>query len=64
MSRRLALASLALLFVAIALVIHSRRPDSPLAPVPKENPGHFVPSDVALLAATGHPQLVEMFHYG
>lgn len=29
-----------------------------------ENPGGYVASDVALLAATGRPQVVEVFHYG
>ncbi len=28
------------------------------------NPGGYVASDVARLAATGWPQLVEVFHYG
>jgi hypothetical protein len=28
------------------------------------NPAHFVAGDVARLASTGRPQLVEVFHYG
>lgn len=29
-----------------------------------QNLGGYVASDVALLAATGRPQVVEVFHYG
>ena len=64
MTRRLALASLALVLVAMALLFRSREDSSPLAPVPDRNPGHFVPTDVDQLAATGRPQMVEVFHYG
>jgi hypothetical protein len=55
------LALAALVFVAVQ---RGRAPSSPLAPAPAHNPGGFVASDVALLAATGRPQLVEVFHYG
>lgn len=34
------------------------------APAAAHNPGGYVDSDVALLASTGRPQLVEVFHYG
>lgn len=34
------------------------------APPDVQNPGGYVASDVALLATTGRPQVVEVFHYG
>lgn len=56
-------AVLALAFLAL-VVVQRQRPASPLAPAPAHNPGGFVASDVARLAATGRPQFVEIFHYG
>jgi hypothetical protein len=65
MKRPLAIA-LVIVLVAAGLfaALYRRTPDSPLATAPVKNPGHFVPSDVARLAATGRPQLVEVFDYG
>lgn len=66
MMRRLltaAAAILALGFLAF-VVVQRRQPSSPLRPAPAHNPGGFVASDVALLATTDRPQLVEIFHYG
>jgi hypothetical protein len=42
------------------------QPDRPPAPAPTavSNPSGYVASDVALLARTGRPQLVEVFRYG
>ena len=58
-------AALLVLAVLAVVVVQRQRPAaSALAPAPAPNPGGFVASDVALLAATGRPQLVEVFHYG
>lgn len=57
-------ALLALGLLALVLVQRQRPASSPLAPAPAHNPGGFVASDVARLASTGKPQLVEIFHYG
>jgi hypothetical protein len=65
MKRPLAIALAAVLMAAAAFATqHRRAPESPLAKAPARNPGHFVASDVATLARTGRPQLVEVFHYG
>ncbi len=55
----------AILVVAgtLALWRGSSGPSKP-APAKVHNPGGYVASDVALLAATGRPQVVEVFHYG
>jgi hypothetical protein len=61
--RRLLLAIPALLILVAAGWLHWRdwsRERSAHA----TNPANFVASDVARLAATGRPQLVEVFHYG
>lgn len=57
-------AILALGLLTFVVVQRQRPASSPLRPAPAQNPGGFVASDVALLAATGRPQLVEIFHYG
>ena len=67
MNRRVAIVVSALLLTTLiaagALTRATRRssvgPETALA-----NPAHFVASDVKLVAATGRPQLVEVFHYG
>ena len=64
MTRRFTVALLVLVLVSVTLTVLSRTRDAPLAAVPENNPGHFVPSDVAQLAVTGRPQMVEVFHYG
>jgi hypothetical protein len=65
MKRLLAIALVLVLVAAAVFATQYRRvPKSSLAEVPAKNPGHFVPSDVAQLATTGRPQLVEVFHYG
>jgi hypothetical protein len=65
MKRPLTIALLGVLVAAgLFAVLYRRAPDTPLAKAPANNPGHFVPSDVARLATTGRPQLVELFHYG
>lgn len=59
-------ALLGALFLGVVAVVAVRRNDArpAMRPAPADNPGGFVASDVALLAATGRPQLVEIFHYG
>ena len=68
MRRPLSVALLAVTTVALAagVFVVLRRPGAALdgAPPGVPNPAHFVASDVARLAATGRPQLVELFHYG
>lgn len=74
MTRRAIFATLgaAVLVVAAAALLLGRRPpqlaEHTVAPATgprgEPNPGGFVASDVARLAATGRPQLVEVFHYG
>lgn len=49
--------------VAVATLRHPTAETTLLQPT-ADNPGRFAPSDVATLAATGRPQLVEVFHYG
>ena len=49
--------------IIVAGVIGARRTIFDRAELPA-NPAAFVASDVALLATTGRPQLVEVFHYG
>ena len=63
-NRRITLVLSALSLAALVFAVLRGQGDSPLAPAPENNPGHFVPSDVARLAATGRPQMVELFHYG
>jgi hypothetical protein len=53
-----------LLVALVAVVLQRRDARPPLRPAPALNPGGFVASDVARLATTGRPQLVEIFHYG
>jgi hypothetical protein len=48
---------------ALAVWRGSPAPSNP-APPAAHNPGGYVASDVGLLAATGRPQVVEVFHYG
>ena len=67
MTRRVAMVVSALLLTSLiaagALTRATRRASvSPETALP--NPAHFVASDVRLVAATGRPQLVEVFHYG
>jgi hypothetical protein len=67
MNRRVAIVVSALLLTTLiaagALARATRRSSvSPETALP--NPAHFVASDVKLVASTGRPQLVEVFHYG
>jgi hypothetical protein len=68
MRRPLALALLVVATVVLAggAFVALRRPWAArdTAPPGMPNPAGFVASDVARLAATGRPQLVELFHYG
>jgi hypothetical protein len=65
MKRALPLALLLIVvgFVTMSSVRRTATDSETLSP-PADNPAHFTPGDVALLAATGRPQLVEVFHYG
>jgi hypothetical protein len=67
MKRSVALASSAILLAALAAVVALAIVGRRTAVVPGTdlpNPAQFVASDVARLASTGRPQLVEVFHYG
>jgi hypothetical protein len=63
-TRRAALGLGAALMVAVALVSFGRRTSAPAgAPgAPRADSLWYHASDVALLATTGRPQLVEFFH--
>lgn len=61
--RSITIALVAAAVVAGGVALASRQ-RTELAPAPADNPGGYVASDVARLAATGRPQLVEVFHYG
>lgn len=64
MKRSLVLVLGLVLVVVGVLVLRHRLELARVAPRPDHNPAGLVASDVALLAATGRPQLVEIFHYG
>jgi hypothetical protein len=62
MKRPLEVALVAVIAVVGMLVALPRDPTP--APAAVSNSGGHVASDVALLASTGRPQPVEVFHYG
>jgi hypothetical protein len=62
MRRLFVLAGITAALVIVGILIARRSSVDGGAPV--ANPVGFVASDVARLAATGRPQLVEVFHYG
>ena len=64
MKRPLIVALVAVIAAVAALVAVQQSRRATPAPAAAHNPGGYVASDVALLASTGRPQLVEVFHYG
>jgi len=67
MNRRVAIVVPVLLlttFIAAGVLTRGTRRASVSPETALPNPAHFVASDVELVASTGRPQLVEVFHYG
>jgi hypothetical protein len=63
--KRIALLAIVAVLVAAAgtgLVLTGRQPDDTTRPAAKADSVWYHASDVALLAKTGRPQLVEFFH--
>lgn len=62
--KRPAIAIVALAAAGIAFMVSRRAPEPEQAPVTKADSVWYHASDVAQLANTGRPQLVEFFHPG